>query len=70
MVSSITFRASSMVATGSVVPGTMGTPALAISSRARVLDPMASIADAGGPMNVIPCSSSAAAKAAFSARNP
>ena len=40
--------------TGSVVPGTIGTPALAISSRARVLDPIASIADEGGPMNTIP----------------
>ena len=40
------------VSTGSVVPGTIGTPAFAISSRARVLEPIASIADAGGPMNV------------------
>ena len=68
--SAITLRASSIVATGSVVPGTIGTPAAAISSRACVFDPIASIADAGGPMNVIPCSSSAAANEAFSARNP
>ena len=46
-------RASSIVSTGSVVPGTIGTPAAAISSRARVLDPIASIALEGGPMNVI-----------------
>jgi len=52
------------------VPGTIGTPAFFISSRALVFDPIASIADAGGPMNVIPCSSSAAANAAFSARKP
>ena len=50
---------SSIVATGSVVPGTIGTPALAISSRALVLEPIASIAEAGGPMNVIPGCSSA-----------
>ena len=54
----------------SVVPGTMGTPASAISSRARVFDPIASIAEAGGPMKVMPASSRAAANAAFSARNP
>ena len=66
----MTFCASSIVATGSVVPGTIGTPASAISSRARVFEPIASIADAGGPMNVIPASSSAAANAAFSARKP
>src|ERR671923_142671 len=54
----MTSRASSTVATGSVVPGTIGTPASPISSRARVLDPIASIAAAGGPMNVIPASSS------------
>ena len=36
------------------MPGTIGTPASCISSRARVLEPIASIADAGGPMNVMP----------------
>ena len=36
------------------MPGTIGTPAAAISSRARVFEPIASIADAGGPMNVDP----------------
>jgi hypothetical protein len=34
------------------------------------LEPIASIALAGGPMNVIPFSSSAFAKPAFSARKP
>ena len=63
-------RASSTVSTGSVVPGTIGTPAFFISSRARVFEPMASIASAGGPMNLIPASSHARAKAAFSARKP
>ena len=53
-----------------VVPGTIGTPAAAISSRALVLEPIASIADAGGPMKVMPRCSSAVAKVAFSARKP
>ena len=56
--------------TGSVVPGTIGTPAAFISSRARVLEPIASIALAGGPMNVMPASSQALANGAFSARKP
>ena len=56
--------------TGSVVPGTIGTPAACISSRALVFDPIASMALAGGPMNVIPSSSRRRANAAFSARNP
>ena len=68
--SSAILRASSTVSTGSVVPGTIGTPAPFISSRARVLEPIASIADAGGPMNVMPASSSRLANAAFSARKP
>ena len=56
-------RASSTPPTGSVVPGTIGTPAACISSRARVFEPIASIALAGGPMKVIPASSHACAKA-------
>ena len=47
------------VATGSVVPGTIGTPAACISSRARVFEPIASIALAGGPMNTTSASSHA-----------
>ena len=68
--SSAIFSASSSDSTGSVVPGTIGTPASCISSRALVLEPIASIADAGGPMNVTPASSRRRAKAAFSARKP
>ena len=64
------FWASSIVSTGSVVPGTIGTPASCMSSRARVFEPIASIAEAGGPMKTVPLSSRALAKAAFSARNP
>ena len=54
----------------SVVPGTIGHARLFISSRARVFEPIASIALAGGPMNTIPASSHAFAKGAFSARKP
>ena len=35
-------------------PGVMGTPAAIILARAAVLDPMASMALAGGPMKVMP----------------
>jgi hypothetical protein len=68
--SSAIFCAASTSSTGSVVPGTIGTPASFISSRARVLEPIASIAEAGGPMKVMPASSRRCAKAAFSARKP
>ena len=70
MSSAMILRASSTVSTGSVVPGTIGTPAAFISSRARVLEPIASIALAGGPMKVMPASSHALANGAFSARKP
>ncbi len=70
IVSAITLRAALTSATGSVVPGTIGTPAFCISSRAAVFEPIASIALAGGPMKTIPALSQAAAKAAFSARKP
>ena len=52
------------------MPGTIGTPASAMISRARVFEPIASIALGGGPMKTIPASSQARAKAAFSARKP
>ncbi len=70
MSASMIFLASFTDSTGSVVPGTIGTPASFITSRALVLEPMASIASAGGPMNTIPASSQARAKAEFSARKP
>ena len=54
----------------SVVPGTIGTPAVSMRCRAPILEPMASIAAGGGPIQVSPASSQARAKAAFSARNP
>jgi hypothetical protein len=55
---------------GLVVPGTIGTPAFFMISRAFVLEPIASIAAGGGPMNTSPAFSQAFAKAAFSARKP
>ena len=39
-------------------------------SRARVFEPIASIASGGGPMKTIPASAQARAKSAFSARKP
>ncbi len=53
-----------------MAPGTIGTPALSISSRDLVFEPIASIAFAGGPMKVIFAFSQASAKGAFSARKP
>ena len=59
--------ASSTFSAGLVAPGTIGTPASAMISRARVFEPIASIALAGGPMNATPASSHAVANATFSA---
>ena len=55
---------------GAVVPGTTGTPAARIRSRAAILEPMASIASAGGPIQTSPAASTSRANAAFSARKP
>ena len=63
-------RASSRSSAGLVAPGTIGTPALDMISRARVFEPIISIASAGGPMKTIPASSQAVANSAFSARKP
>ena len=53
-----------------MAPGTIGTPAFSMISRALVFEPIASIASAGGPIQVMSVSPIARAKAAFSARNP
>ena len=53
-----------------VAPGTIGTPASAIFARAAVLDPIARMALAGGPMNVMSLRSQASAKSGFSLRKP
>ncbi len=51
-------------------PGRSGTSADRIRSLATAFDPIASIALAGGPTKVTFASSHAAAKAAFSDKNP
>ena len=56
--------------TGSVVPGMIGTPASCMAWRARVFEPISSIAAGGGPIQTSPAASTARANAAFSARNP
>ena len=50
-------------ATGSVVPGTIGTPAACIVSRATVFVPISSIASGGGPTQTSPASSHGAREA-------
>ncbi len=58
------------MSTGSRVPGTIGMPAASAKRRAADLSPICSIAEALGPTNVNPASSTAWAKCARSARNP
>ena len=52
------------------VPGTKGTPTRSIACLARVFEPIASMAAAVGPMNLIPVSAQARANFAFSERKP
>ena len=63
-------RRESRAQSGPLSPGTTGTPAAIIFSRARVLSPMASMASAGGPMKMTPAASQARANSAFSERKP
>ncbi len=56
--------------TGSLVPGTMGTPACCMRRRASVLSPMARIAAADGPTNSRPAATTASANGARSDRKP
>ena len=65
--SSITRAGSS---TRSVVPGTIGTPAASMISRARIFEPIASIASGGGPIQAMPSAAQRRANDAFSARKP
>ena len=53
-----------------VVPGTTGTPAARMRSRAAIFEPIASIASGGGPIQTSPALSTIRANSAFSARNP
>ncbi len=55
---------------GSVVPAMTGTPAATASALAAALSPKRRSTPASGPMKAMPAASSAAAKSAFSARNP
>ncbi|GFN06091.1 hypothetical protein Smic_46470 [Streptomyces microflavus] len=62
-------RSSSLAVAGST-GASSGTPAPPISSLARVLEAISSMALTGGPTHVSPASWTAAAKAAFSERKP
>ena len=61
---------SSSVRPGRDSPGTTGTSRSVTAARAVILSPMVAIAWAGGPMNAMPASASAAANFWFSERNP
>ena len=66
----LTSTGKSVIWSGSVQVGSIGTPASASSAFASILSPIAAIALAGGPTQVSPASITAAAKSAFSARKP
>ncbi len=53
-----------------VAPGSTGTPAAAIRSRAATLEPIAAMASGDGPTNTSPASAQARANPASSDRNP
>jgi hypothetical protein len=53
-----------------MVPGTVGTPAARMVWRASVFRPSARMVCGRGPTNTSPAAAQAAAKSAFSARNP
>ena len=53
-----------------VTPGSIGTPAAAISALASIFEPMASIASGEGPTKVSPAAAQSRANPAFSDRNP
>ncbi|MNS68830.1 hypothetical protein D3C72_1021220 [compost metagenome] len=61
---------SSALFTGSLVPGTSGTPCSIAMRRAASLEPISAIAEALGPTQVMPRSTVPAAKASFSAKKP
>ena len=62
--------ASSTVPTGSIVPGSSGSPAFCIRSRAIALSPTFSITSGLGPMKVMSLSVQISAKYGSSERNP
>ena len=61
---------SASVSRGAAIPGTTGTPDAATVVLAVILSPIVAMAPTGGPMKVMPACASAAAKAAFSDKNP
>ena len=63
-------RAASISATGPSEPGTTGRPASCIAFLAAILSPIRRMCSGDGPMKVNSCSSTIAAKSAFSARKP
>lgn len=62
-------RSAAVAAAGST-GSRSGTPAARISSLARVLEAMASMASGGGPIQASPAAATSRAKPAFSERNP
>jgi hypothetical protein len=62
--------ATSAEETGSVVPGTVVTPASVAARRAAVLSPIATMTSGGGPTQTSPAAPTARANSAFSARKP
>ncbi len=50
--------------------GSTGTPAARINALASIFEPIAAMADGGGPIQISPASMTAWANAADSARNP
>ena len=62
--------ASSTVMTGSTVPGSRGSPAFDIRSRAVALSPTRSMTSGFGPMKVMPSSVQISAKYGSSERKP
>ena len=53
-----------------VIPGSTGTPALAIMALAATLSPIAAMVSGAGPTKISPASAQARANAAFSDKNP
>ncbi len=61
---------SSSVRPGSAIPGTTGTSNAETAFLAVILSPIVRMAAVGGPTNAMPARLHAAAKSAFSERNP
>ena len=64
------FSPSLILSTGSSVPSKTGTPTFFIATFEAILSPKSSICSGFGPIKMIPLSSHAFAKSAFSLKNP